>query len=219
MTAAALFDLDGTLIDTAPDIHAAAAAMLEQLHLPPLPFSDAREYIGDGVVRFVKRTLTRQWWGEPQSALLQQAEKLMYKYYAKECTARLLCYDGVAETLRDLQKAGLPMACVTNKPAIFTKPLLDKSGLAKFFATTICGDTLPVKKPHPQPLFAACEFLNADINNVWMVGDSAADSKAATAAGCKFAVVAYGYHRASTLPPADRVLHKFADTLPLLGVK
>lgn len=213
---AALFDLDGTLMDTAPDIHAAAAAMLHDLHLPPLPFDEARSYIGDGVSRFVKRALTRQWWGEPKAELLRQAETLMRKHYAKECTARLLCYDGVKETLQLLHNKKIPMACVTNKPAIFSAPLLRACGLSRFFAVIVSGDTLQVKKPHAAPLLAAAKTLGAAIEDAWMIGDSPADGKAAAAAGCRFAVVRYGYHRSGELPPADEVLAKFADVVPLL---
>lgn len=213
---AALFDLDGTLIDTAPDIHAAASAMLKELGLPPVEFVVARGYIGDGINRFVKRTLTRQWWGEPEDALLQKAEALMREHYKKECTARLLCYDGVMDTLRVLQNNNVAMACVTNKPAAFSEPLLCASGLRSFFATVISGDTLTVKKPNPEPLLAAVKTINADIRQTWMVGDSAADAKAARAAGCRFAVVRYGYHRSGELPPADKVLEKFADVAPLI---
>ncbi len=214
---AALFDLDGTLIDTAPDIHAAASAMLKDLHMPPLAFDAARGYIGDGVVRFVKRALTRQWWGEPRGDVLRRAETLMYEHYARECTARLLCYDGVRDALRVLQNKGVAMACVTNKPAVFSAPLLRESGLSPFFAAVVSGDTLPVKKPNAAPLLAAVKTLGADVHHTWMIGDSAADAKAAKAAGCKFAVVRYGYHRNGDLPNAACVLDKFADVVPLLA--
>lgn len=216
MPAAALFDLDGTLMDTAPDIHAAAAAMLRELKLPPLAFDEARGYIGDGVSRFVKRALTRQWWGEPDAELLRRAELLMFKHYAKECTARMICYDGVVDTLRLLQRRGVLMACVTNKPAMFSAPLLRAAGLSRFFAAIISGDTLPVKKPDPAPLLAATKTIGADIRQTWMIGDSAADAKAAKAAGCRFAVVRYGYHRNGELPPAACILAKFADVAGLL---
>ena len=212
---AALFDLDGTLVDTAPDIHAAASAMLAELNQPPLPIEEARTYIGDGVGRFVKRALTRQWWGEPPEQLQSRALELMYQHYAQECTSRLLCYEGVRETLRALADDGVMMACVTNKPRRFTKPLLSACKLDKFFKATISGDTLPVKKPDPAPIINACEIMGANVKDAWMVGDSLADSKAAAAAGCKFAVVAYGYHRAGMLPPADAVLQNFADVLSL----
>ncbi len=214
---AALFDLDGTLVNTAPDIHAAASAMLKELSLPSLPFAEARQFIGDGITRFVKRALTRQWWGEPTPELLSRAEESMRRHYARECVARLLCYDGVPETLRALKESGLPMACVTNKPARFSQPLLAACGLNEYFAAVVSGDTLPVKKPNPEPLLAAITTLGADPGQTWMIGDSAADAKAASAAGCRFAVVAYGYHRAGQLPPADAVLQTFPETLPLLA--
>lgn len=95
MTKALLFDWDGTSADTAPDIYAAAVAMLTILNLPLPSADETRSYIGDGMTRFVKRVLTRQWRGEPDAALLAESEKLMKGHYERECTARNLVYDGV----------------------------------------------------------------------------------------------------------------------------
>lgn len=210
---AALFDLDGTLIDSAPDIHAAACAMLRDLSLPELPFEEAREYVGDGMPRFVKRALTRQWWGEPDDELLQTAIARMQFHYARECTARRRVYAGVAETLAALQDRGVQMACVTNKPARFTGPVLSACGLDKFFGAVVSGDSLPSKKPDPAPLQEACRLLQVECESAWMVGDSEADAKAAAAAGCRFAVVSYGYHRRGGLPLAEKIIYNFGEVL------
>lgn len=213
MNSAALFDLDGTLIDSAPDIHAAAAAMLRDLSLPELSFADARQYIGDGMARFVKRALTRRWWGEPDEKTFAAAAARMRFHYARECTAGRRLYDGVIETLTALQERGAPMACVTNKPAQFTAPVLAACGLEDFFTVVISGDSLPRKKPHPQPLREACRRLNVRPQRAWMIGDSAADANAAAAAGCRFAVVSYGYHRCGNLPRAEKIIYNFAEVL------
>ena len=220
MTAAhadvALFDLDGTLIDSAPDIHAAATAMLRDLSLPDILLDEARDYIGDGMPRFVKRALTRQWWGEPPADLLACATESMNKHYARECTVGRRVYDGVANTLTTLQQRGWKLACVTNKPTRFTEPVLAACALADFFDTVVCGDSLPAKKPNPLPLRHACAEMQSDCSHAWMIGDSVADSAAATAAGCRFIAVSYGYHRAGQLPPAEYVAKCFADILTVL---
>lgn len=213
MSTAALFDLDGTLVDSAPDIHAAAEAMLKDLSLPVLSLGEARQYIGDGLGRFVKRTLTRQWWGEPESGLLAQAVARMQFHYARECVVGSRVYDGVVETLTALKKRGLRLGCVTNKPARFTRPVLDACQLADFFDEVISGDSLPHKKPDPLPLREACRRLQCECAATWMVGDSLADAAAAAAAGCRFAVVKYGYHRNGSMPSAERVLHHFSEVL------
>ena len=213
---AVLFDLDGTLADTAPEIYAAAAAMLADLGLPAVEFAQAREFIGDGVQRFVKRMLTRQWWGEPAADLLEEASALMDKHYAAECEKPLRLFDGVAETLTALRRQGIPMACVTNKPRRFSEPLLEAAGLMRFFRVVASGDSLGVKKPSSIPLRWATLAVGGYIRTALMVGDSAADSKAAAAAGCDFAVVSYGYHRSGVLPPADFVLHEFADLIKIV---
>ncbi|MDM5146830.1 phosphoglycolate phosphatase [Candidatus Persebacteraceae bacterium Df01] len=217
MTKALLFDLDGTLIDSAPDIHAAAIGTLNDLQLPPVPLSEAKQYIGDGMERFVKRILTRQWWGEPATDLLTHAKVRMNIHYERECTVRRLIYDGVKETLTTLQAAGIALGCVTNKPLRFTQPVLAACGLDVFFSAVVAGDSLPVKKPAPEPLQEACHLLNVDCHDTWMVGDSVADARAATAAGCHFAVVSYGYHRNGHLPDADTVIKFFPEVINLIN--
>lgn len=212
MKPALLFDLDGTLADTAPDICAAANATLTELNKQPVTLAEARGYIGDGMPRFIKRMLTRQWWGEPDAELFHTAAARMMEHYARECVTAPRLYDGVLATLKKFQEDGFPMACVTNKPARFTPPLLDACGLSIFFSAVVCGDTLPVKKPDAAPLLYACQTLGAPIKTAVMIGDSASDGQAAAAAGCRFIVVSYGYHR-DTLPPADGRADSFADCL------
>ena len=213
MTKALLFDLDGTLADTAADIHAAAVAMLTNLNLPLPSADETRTYIGDGMTRFVKRVLTRQWWGEPDAALLSEAEKLMEKHYERECTARNLVYDGVFPALKKMSASRLALACVSNKAERYCRLLLKSSGLAAFFPVVVGGDTLAEKKPSPKPLLFALQKLAVSPEDSLMVGDSISDSRAAAAAGCAFVAVSYGYHRNGVLPPASRVVDSLLDLL------
>ncbi|MGI9306703.1 MAG: phosphoglycolate phosphatase [Gammaproteobacteria bacterium] len=214
---AALFDLDGTLVDSAPDIAAAANAMLHDLALPPLSAEDARQYIGDGLRRFVKRALTRRWRAEPAEELFQRALSRMEIHYRRECTARRRVYPGVRGVLAALKKCGMRLGCVTNKPAQFTPLVLKACRLDMFFEAVISGDSLPAKKPDPLPLREACRILQTPCADAWMVGDSPADAKAANAAGCRFIAASYGYHR--DLPFAAHVVYNFREILPLLRRK
>ncbi|MBE8158500.1 MAG: phosphoglycolate phosphatase [Betaproteobacteria bacterium] len=217
---AALFDLDGTLADTAPDTNAAANAMLRDLALPELPPAEAKKYIGDGMNRFVKRALTRQRRGEPPPELLARALARMEFHYRRECEVnRGGAYEGVCETLAALKKLGVRLGCVTNKPKQFTPRVLKACGLDSFFGAVVSGDSLPQKKPDPAPLREACRQLDAACAETWMVGDSPADAKAAAAAGCFFAAAAYGYH-GENLHPAARVVYNFAEVLSAIsGIK
>ncbi len=211
MTRAVLFDLDGTLADTAPDFHAAAAAMMRALGLPKPQANETRTYIGDGMTRFVKRVLTRQWWGEPEGALLKQAEALMAENYERECTARNVIYDGVFPALEELADSGFVFACVSNKAEHYCRLLLKSGGLSPFFPVVVGGDTCAQKKPSPQPILFACEQLGVLPKDALFVGDSISDSRAAEAAGCDFIVVSYGYHRNGDLPPAARVIDSMLE--------
>ena len=215
MIKAVLIDLDGTLVDTAPDITAAACAALADINLPLPDLAEVRQYVGDGMPRFIKRLLTKQWWGEPDAELFRRASERMNIHYANYCVAGRRVYDGVVETLSELRSRKKCLACVTNKPKRFTMPLLEVCGLSAFFTHCVCGDTLPHKKPHPAPLLDACHAYDISTVNAVMVGDSLPDAKAAKAAGCRFVAAAYGYHWEDISAFADATIAGFAD-LPLV---
>lgn len=212
-TGAVLFDLDGTLADTAPELHQAALAALTDSGLPPIQFMQARNYIGDGTPRFIKRLITRQWWGEPSAELYHQVHESFSTHYQNTCVHSRL-YDNVLPVLDQFAAAGVKMACVTNKPERYTQPLLPALGLRDYFSAVICGDTLAVKKPDPAPLHAALNSLRVSAAAAVMVGDSITDSRAAAAAGCKFIFMRYGYYREP--PPADAAADRFEAIPPLL---
>jgi phosphoglycolate phosphatase len=190
---AVAFDLDGTLLDTLPDIAAAAQRMLEQLGRAPVDQSTVRGYIGNGIARLTKRLLTGTMEGEPQAELFAQALTLFEQNYRDTLTKRTRPYPGVEEGLRRFHARGMPMACVTNKAEAFTLPLLEATGLRAWFALVLSGDSLARKKPDPLPLLHCARTFDTEPAQLLVIGDSSADVQAARAAGCPVFCVSYGY--------------------------
>ena len=196
---AVMLDLDGTLINSAPEIASAINLMLADLNRPVLPAKQVESYIGEGAAVLIKRCLNSQLDisrlnDEPDAALFAQAEKLFFAHYANNVIDSKP-YDGVVEGLQALRNKGLKLACVTNKPEKFTLPLLQKSGLAEFFEIVVSGDSLPKKKPDPMQLQHICAKLEVHIFEAMLVGDSETDIAAAHAAGCFIVTVPYGYNQ------------------------
>jgi phosphoglycolate phosphatase len=189
-----MFDLDGTLFNTAPQIAEAANQMLAYLELPALPYHQVKSYIGEGAQVLIKRCLTGQLNTEPEAALFEQAQPLFFEYYANNVIDSQP-FDGVIEGLYEIKKKGVRMACVTNKPEKFTMPLLQQSGLIGYFELVISGDTLAKKKPDPLQLHHICAEFNVMEMEAMLVGDSATDIAAAHAAGCFIVAVPYGYNQ------------------------
>jgi phosphoglycolate phosphatase len=190
-----MIDLDGTLIHTAPDIGAAANAMLADLGLERHDQAVIETWIGNGVRRLVKRALTGSMDGEPDQALFERAYPLFLTHYAAGVAERSRPYAGVVEGLERLQAGGFALACVTNKAEMFTRPLLDALDLSRFFSLVVAGDTLPKKKPDPLPLLHACTHFGIRPAQGLLVGDSVNDAQAARAAGMPVILVTYGYNR------------------------
>jgi phosphoglycolate phosphatase len=189
---AILIDLDGTLVDSAPDIAAAANRMLAELGAPLLPAGTVRGFIGNGVPTLVKRVLAAM----PclRDADHEMALAAFHRHYS-DCNGRHSApYPGVLQGLSTLQWLGHPLACVTNKPQAHTLPLLDITGLSPYFSAVVSGDTTPAMKPDPAPLLDACSRLGVAPDHCVMVGDSEADVAAARAAGMPVYIVRYGYH-------------------------
>jgi phosphoglycolate phosphatase len=191
---AVLFDLDGTLLDSAPDLAAAANAMLAELGLPARDPAVIATYIGQGIPRLVERTLTGALAGAADPDLLARALPIYERHYAHESGRRTVAYPGVVDGLRALGVAGLPLAVITNKAERFTVDLLQRTGLAAFFGVLVCGDTVARRKPAPEPVLAACARLGVAPADALMIGDSANDVAAARAAGCPVWCVPYGYN-------------------------
>lgn len=192
---AVLIDLDGTLLDTALDIAAAANAMLTELGMPACDVDQVRRYIGRGIPNLVKRCLAGRLDAADDPAPPPPAALASFRrHYATSNGRYATIYPGVVEGLRSLRDQGLRLACITNKATDFTLPLLQGSGLACWFELVVCGDTLARSKPDPMQLTHACQQFNIAASMALLVGDSTNDVQAARAAGCPVFCVPYGYN-------------------------
>ena len=200
---AVLFDLDGTLLDTAPDLAAAANAMLADLGLPARDPAAIATYIGRGIPALVHRSLTGSLDGTADASLFERALRLFERRYAEESGRRAEPYPGVVQGLTRIRALRLGIGCVTNKAGRFTQELLDRKGLARFFGCVVSGDTLARKKPDPLPVVHACDLLGAHPRDALLIGDSLNDVLAARAAGCAVWCVPYGYNEGRPVGTLD----------------
>jgi phosphoglycolate phosphatase len=192
--AAVMIDLDGTLLDTVPDLAAAAERMLTALDLPPRSQEEIRGFIGKGIPNLVQRCLEGRALGARADELRAEALALFQEFYFEESGRRTTIYPGVLEGLARLRALRLRLACVTNKAARFTAPLLERMGLAANFELVVSGDTLARKKPDPMQLAHICAEFELAPAAVLLIGDSVNDALAARAAGCPVLCVSYGYN-------------------------
>jgi phosphoglycolate phosphatase len=189
-----LIDIDGTLVDSAPDLAYCIDEMLGQLAIPRRGEDAVRRWVGNGIERLVKRALVNADDGDPDESLYSQALLIFKSLYAQNTSARSQLYAGVLQGLDYLQVRGYRMGCVTNKIAEFTHPLLQDLGLADYFEETVCGDDTPKLKPDPLPLLFAAQNMGVDPQKSLMIGDSSNDVKAARAAGFQIICTSYGYN-------------------------
>lgn len=216
MKKAILFDLDGTLLDTAPDLVKAVNALRAEYKLPALPFQTLREMVGRGAQNLIRRALTHE---QALEYDVDEAYKVFAKQYHRINGDETREYSGVSEALCLLVSKGYKLAVVTNKPTEFTLPLLEKFGWAELFSSVVCGDTLPIRKPHPEPLLYALSQLNLSTQDALMVGDSMNDALAAQAAECDCVMLDYGYNEGEPIreslkdTPHISVFSDFRDAL------
>lgn len=207
---AVALDLDGTLLNTIADLAAAANAMRLELKLPSLSLQRIQGHVGGGMSSLVHRAITDDRNGEAHPELFAQGMALLTQHYDRLLTATTRPYPGVVEGLHALQALGLQLACVTNKSARFTLPLLQATGLAPFFTLMLGGDSLPKKKPHPLPLQHTCQQFGIQPDELLMVGDSHYDLEAARNAGSPVLLLTYGYEDVSALP-ADGLIASLVE--------
>jgi phosphoglycolate phosphatase len=208
-----LIDVDGTMVDSVPDLAFCVDEMMQALGREPRGEERVRDWVGNGVERLVRRALIGQLDGEPDEADFDRAYPLFLQLYADNTSRRSVLYPGVRAGLNYLQAAGYALGCVTNKAERFTIPLLKALGIHDQFDIVICGDTLAYSKPHPAPLLHAAEFFKVDPSHALMVGDSISDVKAARAAGFTIACVPYGYNHGEDIRSAepDALIDTLAD--------
>jgi len=198
-----LIDVDGTLVDSVPDLAFCVDEMMRHLGREPWGETRVRDWVGNGVERLVRRALIGQLDGEPDEAEFDRAYPVFLDLYADNTSKRSLLYPGVLEGLDYLKVGGYALGCVTNKAEQFTLPLLKDLGIYEYFSIVICGDTLEQKKPHPAPLLHAAEFFKVSPERSLMVGDSISDVKAARAAGFQIACLPYGYNHGEDIRVAE----------------
>lgn len=211
-----MFDLDGTLVDSVPDLAAAVDKTLILLGRPVAGIEQVRDWVGNGARVLVRRALAGGLQHEQvDNDDAEQALELFMQAYA-ESHALTRVYPGVRETLDWLRDQGVELAVVTNKPERFVAPLLDEKGLGGYFRWIIGGDTLPQQKPDPAALLHVLQLARAEADEALFVGDSRNDVLAAKAAGVPCIAVSYGYNHGRPIAEEQpaRVLDDLRELLP-----
>lgn len=195
------FDLDGTLVDSVPDLAAAVDAVLGDLHLPPAGEARVRDWVGNGSLTLMERALADALQAPPDEPLLLRAHQGFLDHYGRAPSRRTRRYPGAREALEALRSNGLALALVTNKPSAFIAPVLAGVGLKEYFSLCLGGDSLSRKKPDPAPLWHAAAHFDVPPGASLMIGDSRHDIAAGKAAGFRTLAVPYGYNHGE--PVAD----------------
>jgi phosphoglycolate phosphatase len=211
--AAFIIDLDGTMVDTLGDFVAVLEQVLGELGLPLVDRAFVEQTVGRGSEHLIRSCLA-QVGGD--AGLYERAWALYQQQYRALNGQFAEVYPGVYEGLARLRALGLPMACLTNKPAAFARELLALKGLDGFFDKVFGGDDFERKKPDPLPLLMTCAALGADPAQTWMIGDSSNDAQAAHAAGCSVVLVSYGYNHGE--PIRNVPAQQYVDRLDQISV-
>jgi phosphoglycolate phosphatase len=196
---AALIDLDGTLMDTAPDLAEAANRMRADFALPSLPVSRVAQYVGKGADVLVHRSLTDRLDGQVGPERFVPARASFLRHYHAVNGQASVVFEGVPQALMRLRARGWRLACVTNKPREFTLPLLQRARLAPLLDAVVCGDEVERRKPHPDGLLQACSRLGVAPGQAVMIGDSINDVLAARGAGLRVILVESGYNEGESV--------------------
>ncbi len=208
---AVLFDLDGTLADTAPELAAALNAVRRSEGLPPLPYGTIRPAVSHGA-----RALIQLGFPSAEGDAFQALRQRLLDHYQAHLGEHTTLFPGMSEVLEHLEARGLPWGVVTNKPAWLTEPLMATLGLRERAAALVSGDTCPQAKPHPAPLYHACRQSGLHPRNCLYLGDAPRDIEAARAAGMPAAVALWGYLGANDRPERWGAHHLLKHPLELL---
>jgi phosphoglycolate phosphatase len=200
---AAIIDLDGTMVDTALDFHAAVNRMRKDLSLVPQDVGLVRTFVGRGFVHLIRSSLSVDFEEEAIERVFPDAQESFLRHYADVNGNASVLYPDVKQGLRAMRDKGLKLACVTNKQTVFALPLLEKMGVLSLFDAIYPGDALPKKKPDPLPMLTVFERFEVRPKEVVAIGDSTNDSQAARAAGCWMLAVPYGYNHGRPVHEVD----------------
>jgi phosphoglycolate phosphatase len=214
---AAIVDLDGTMVDTVGDFEAALNRMLTDLGQRGVARAFIEHTVGKGSEHLIRSTLAHV---GAEAALYDTAWQRYQAHYLDINGRHSNVYPGVVEGLKQLAARGLKLACLTNKPTAFARPLLAAKGLDGFFSVVFGGDAFERKKPDPLPLQRTCEALGSAPARTLMVGDSSNDARAARAAGCPVVLVSYGYNHGEPVASAapDAVIDRLDELEPRFAV-
>jgi phosphoglycolate phosphatase len=211
-----IFDLDGTLIDSAPDLATAVNTMLAGYGREPLSLAEVRRMVGDGVAMLVARALAAR---DCRPANPAEAERTFMRHYEADATSLTTVFRGAAQALQALRAAGIPLALCTNKPAHAAAAILASLGLDKYFSRLIGGDSLPFRKPDPRVLLPLLETFSARPESALLVGDSEVDAATAAAAAVPFVLMKHGYRRGPVESiPHSAALESLSELPALAGV-
>lgn len=213
-----MIDVDGTLVDSVPDLSWCLDETLKRVGLPPRGEASARNWVGNGVIRIVERGIANDIDAPHDTAIFEEAMPIFRALYAENTSKRSQLYDGVREGLDYLKSTGIKLGCITNKDAEFTHPILKDLGLWDYFEIVISGDTLPKKKPDPLPLLHGAQELGVKPENALMLGDSTSDVKAARAANFDIICMSYGYNHGVDIRDSnpDAVIDSMAELRDLI---
>ncbi len=207
-----LFDLDGTLLDTAPDLASALNQVLIEQQREPLPFEQIRPWVSHGGKTMIRNGFNFL----DDEANIDLIHKQFLAIYSSHIADKTAFFPDMETVITNLENKGIKWGIVTNKPAWLTDPLLQKLELTNRSACNVSGDTLPQSKPHPAPLLHACELLNTVPKNCIYVGDAKRDIEAGQRAGMQTLIAAYGYLATTDIPEqwgADGILQQPLDLL------
>ncbi len=213
---AVLFDMDGTLLDTAPDFIAVAQAMRLARGLDRVPDQQIRDVVSGGARAMVLGAFDV----DPLSEAFEALRLEFLDRYQRHCAIESQLYDGMAELLAEIERTNLVWGVVTNKPLRFAEPIMHQLGLASRSAILICPDHVSKSKPDPEPMLLACNQLDLDPSTVLFVGDDLRDVESGRAAGSRTAAVRYGYIHPDDDPEtwgADVVVNHPLELRPLLA--
>lgn len=223
-TRAILFDLDGTLIDTVPQLYLAVQSAMKAVAMPDVSLEQVRTWIGNGVDVLLKRAFAQNYYYEDlviDPAVFSAAKSAFNAHYHDGITENYEIYPSVKETLHSLHQAGYELAVVTNKPNEFVQPLLKSAGIDHYFSFTLGGGVLERRKPDPLPLLYICDEMDIQPFQALMVGDSKNDIEAAQSAGIPVVGLTYGYNHGEPIENShpDWVFSHFDELANLMNVQ